>query len=195
MPSILSWGLLTSSHDYKLRWSRLSLCQYSLLDYFHMTFSQKGMPFASEFPTSIPVCIFAWLSSVHIPKGKLRFLLNPKTFQGGVSRSVVPNLFRHQGLVLWKTVFPQTRERDGLGMIQAHFIYCALHLHCYYISSTSGHQALDPGGWGPLVWVKPYRNPHLPSLFYVYVSNVFMCRHYSPLKQCLQESTVCMRLT
>ena len=31
----------------------------------------------------------------------------------------------------------------------------ALHLLCayfyyYYISSTSDHQALDPGGWGPL---------------------------------------------
>ena len=140
MPSILSWGLLTSSHDYKLRWSRLSLCQYSLLDYFHMTFSQKGMLFASESPTSVPVCIFAWLSSLHIPKGKLRFLLNPKTFQGGVSRSVVPNLFRHQGLVLWKTVFPRTRERDGFGMIQAHFIsLCtsfALLLHQLHFRSS-----------------------------------------------------------
>ena len=23
--------------------------------------------------------------------------------------------------------------------------------YCYYISSTSGHQVLDPGGWEPLV--------------------------------------------
>ena len=35
-------------------------------------------------------------------------------------------------------------------MVQAHYIYCALYFHFYYISSTSDHQALDPGGWGPL---------------------------------------------
>ena len=28
-------------------------------------------------------------------------------------------------------------------MIQAHYIYCALYFYCYYISSTSDHQALD----------------------------------------------------
>ena len=38
---------------------------------------------------------------------------------------------------------------DGMGMIQVHYIYCTLYF-CYYISSTSDHQALDPGGWGPL---------------------------------------------
>ena len=26
----------------------------------------------------------------------------------------------------------------------------ALYFYCYYISSTSDHQALDPGGWEPL---------------------------------------------
>ena len=40
---------------------------------------------------------------------------------------------------------------DGFRMIQAHYIYCVLYFHYYYISSTSGHQALDPGGWGPLL--------------------------------------------
>ena len=41
--------------------------------------------------------------------------------------------------------------RGGLGMIQEHYIYCALSF-CYYdISSTSDHQALDPRGWGPLL--------------------------------------------
>ena len=40
--------------------------------------------------------------------------------------------------------------RDGFGMIQAHYLYCALYFYYYYISSTSDHQALDPGGWGPL---------------------------------------------
>ena len=41
-------------------------------------------------------------------------------------------------------------DGDGLGMIQAHYIYCILYVYYYYISSTSDHQALDPGGWGPL---------------------------------------------
>ena len=40
---------------------------------------------------------------------------------------------------------------DGLRMIQAHYIYCVLYFHYYYISSTSSHQALDPGSWGPLL--------------------------------------------
>ena len=39
---------------------------------------------------------------------------------------------------------------DGFGMIQAYYIYCVLYFYYYYISSTSDHQALDPGGWGPL---------------------------------------------
>ena len=55
--------------------------------------------------------------------------------------------FWHQAPVSWKTIFPQMGEGSGLGMIQAHYIYCTLHF-CYYIGSTSGHQALGPGGWG-----------------------------------------------
>ena len=38
----------------------------------------------------------------------------------------------------------------GVGMIQVHYIYCALYFCYYYISSTSDHQASDPRGWGPL---------------------------------------------
>ena len=34
-------------------------------------------------------------------------------------------------------------------MIQAHYIYCAFYFQCYYISSTSDHQVLDPKGWRP----------------------------------------------
>ena len=40
-------------------------------------------------------------------------------------------------------------QGDGFGMIQAHYIYCALYFCYYYISSTSDHQELDSGGWGP----------------------------------------------
>ena len=45
--------------------------------------------------------------------------------------------------------FSTDQSGDGLGMIQAHYIYCALYFYYYYISSTSDHQALDLRGWGP----------------------------------------------
>ena len=35
-------------------------------------------------------------------------------------------------------------------MIRGNYIYCALYFYYYYITCTSGHQALDSGGWGPL---------------------------------------------
>ena len=41
--------------------------------------------------------------------------------------------------------------RDGLGIIQACYTYCALYFCCDYISSTSDYQALDSGGLGPLL--------------------------------------------
>lgn len=39
---------------------------------------------------------------------------------------------------------------DGFRMNQAHYIYCVLHFYYCYISSTLGHQALDPGDGRPL---------------------------------------------
>ena len=59
--------------------------------------------------------------------------------------------FSHQGPVSRNTIFPQTRAgRDGSEVTQGHYIYCALYFYYSYISSTSDHQALDPGAWGPL---------------------------------------------
>ena len=43
------------------------------------------------------------------------------------------------------------RGCDGLGMTQAHCMYYALYFYYYCISCTSDHQALDGGGWGPLL--------------------------------------------
>ena len=43
------------------------------------------------------------------------------------------------------------RGCDGLGMIQAHCMYYALYFYYYCISCTLDHQALDGGGWGPLL--------------------------------------------
>ena len=55
-------------------------------------------------------------------------------FALGWFRSAVPNFFWHQGLVSWNTVFLQTGNGgDGFGMIQAHYIYCALYFYYYYI--------------------------------------------------------------
>ena len=34
----------------------------------------------------------------------------------------------------------------GLGMIEAHFTYCALYICHFYVSSTSDHQASEPRG-------------------------------------------------
>ena len=49
-------------------------------------------------------------------------------------------------------------------MIQVHYVYWALYFYYYYISSTSDHQALDPGGWGPLLLVcMSLVLPHFPT--------------------------------
>ena len=42
------------------------------------------------------------------------------------------------------------RSVDGFRMIQVHYIYCVLYFYYYYINSTSDHQVLGPGAWGPL---------------------------------------------
>ena len=62
-----------------------------------------------------------------------------------------PQTFQHQVPILWEIIFLQTGVGDGLGMIQVHYIYCALYFYYYYISSTSDHQALDPRGREPLL--------------------------------------------
>ena len=53
--------------------------------------------------------------------------------------------------------FPRTwGAGDGFGMIQGHYIYCALYFYYDYISSNSDHQALHPGRWGPLSYHRAY---------------------------------------
>ena len=51
---------------------------------------------------------------------------------------------------------------DDFGMIQAHYIYCAHYFYYYYINFTSDHQALDPGGWDPSVWM--WRQSNYPRV-------------------------------
>ena len=65
-----------------------------------------------------------------------------------------PQSFLHQGPVSWQTIFALIGVGGGdFWMLQAHYMYYALYFYYYYISSNSDHQALDPGGWGPL----PYK--------------------------------------
>ena len=49
---------------------------------------------------------------------------------------------------------------DGLGMIQVRYVYCALYFYYYYISCTSDHWALDPGGWRPWPTTQGATEPH-----------------------------------
>ena len=41
-------------------------------------------------------------------------------------------------------------EGDGFRMVPVHYIYYVLYFYYCYISSTLGHQALDPGDGRPL---------------------------------------------
>ena len=63
----------------------------------------------------------------------------------GTTSQWFPNFL---GPRLWKTICLWTKMlAGGWGVVnfQGHYIYYALYF-CYYISSTSDHQALDPGG-------------------------------------------------
>ena len=57
----------------------------------------------------------------------------------------------HQVLFLWKTVFPHTGMEDDLGMIQEHYIYCALYFKSNAATDLTGCTSWWPRGWGPLV--------------------------------------------
>ena len=48
---------------------------------------------------------------------------------------------------------------DCFGMIWARYISCTLYFHDYYINCTSGHQALDLGGWDPCFRGLPAKKP------------------------------------
>lgn len=49
-------------------------------------------------------------------------------------------------------------------MIQERCIHCALYSCSYFISSTSDHQTLDPGGCGPLPYVMEGEHRGCPGL-------------------------------
>ena len=91
-----------------------------------------------------------WGWSIHTLFGSLlhRFVSSPPLLMHSliffsVKQCTGPQSLWHQGLVLWKTVFPQMGKGmgDGFRMIQEHYIYCALYFYFYYISATSDYQA------------------------------------------------------
>ena len=53
------------------------------------------------------------------------------------STPVVTNLFGTRDLFHRRQFFKGPGGRDGLGMIQMHYIYCVLYFYYYYIRSTS----------------------------------------------------------
>ena len=73
-------------------------------------------------------------------------------------------IFSAPGSVSWNTIFFfRWGGLDGFRMIQAYYIYCALYY--YYINSTSGRQALDPGGWGHLHYVENFKKMQNSRVF------------------------------
>ena len=62
------------------------------------------------------------------------------------------SLFWHQGQSHGRQSSHRLGGGDSFRMIQAYYTYCVLYFYYYDISSTSDHQALDPGGWGPLCY-------------------------------------------
>ena len=66
-------------------------------------------------------------------------------------RAAVPNLPGTKDQFPGRQLLHGMGRGNGFRMIQAHYVYCALYFYYYCISSTSDHQALDPGeGWGCL---------------------------------------------
>ena len=71
---------------------------------------------------------------------------------GKLLRIAVLNLFGTRDWFHGRQLYQgQGGKGDGFGMIRVPYIYCALYFCYYYISSTSDHQTLDLGGWGPLI--------------------------------------------
>lgn len=67
-------------------------------------------------------------------------------------RSTVSKLFSTRHWFPGRQFFhgPEGWVGEWFQMIQMRYIYRALHFY-HYISSISDRQALNPGGWGPLV--------------------------------------------
>ena len=70
-----------------------------------------------------------------------------------LSSAVAPNLFGTRDRFHGRQFFHRVGQREGtwFQIDYVHYIYRALYFYCYHISPTKDHQALDLGGWGPLI--------------------------------------------
>ena len=86
----------------------------------------------------------------------------PINVWGGPLIFMVPSLFGTRDQFHGRQFFHRPRLGDGFGfrMIQVRYTHCALFFFSlffyHYISSTSDHQTLDPGGWEPLPYPIPF---------------------------------------
>ena len=93
--------------------------------------------------------------------------------------SAVPSLLGTRDRLVEDKFSTDQRKGNGLGMIQVCYIYCALYFCYYYISSTSDHQALDPGGWRPpLIWCSITYQVDPPSTISFTPQNSLVGKHY-----------------
>ena len=75
--------------------------------------------------------------------------------------------FWHQGQVSWKTIIPWTGGgRDGLGVIQAHYIYCALYFYYYIIiyNEILIQRTITQNQWEPWACFPATRWSHLGGM-------------------------------
>ena len=121
------------------------------------SFTHFGMCYFSIFPPAIVACVcvcvcsfvpvrsscHSYCSLISLPLTRLCMMFELRS----PCLRQQSQTFWHQGLVLWKILFPWTSEAGGaFRMIQVHYIYCALYFYYYCINSISDHQALHPGG-------------------------------------------------
>ena len=83
------------------------------------------------------------MQSVFVSKTLVRVHLSPLDQQSPTFLTLGTSFVEDNSSMDWG-------KGGWFGMIQARYVYCILHFCYYYINSISDHQALDPGGWGPL---------------------------------------------
>ena len=111
-------------------------------------------PFCDPSPGSFPLkyasCSVSWENLPGMCSDPKGWLASDGHFglRARYSKVAVPKLFGTRDSFRGRrTGCGEGGAGDGFGMIQAHYIYCALYFSFYYICSTSDHQALDPRGW------------------------------------------------
>ena len=116
----------------------------------------------------------------------LSSFIGPTLLESSVPNNCTPRFlvgqwsptFRASGTSFVVENFSMDLGVGDFGMIWAHCIYCAFYFYYYYINSTWGHQALDPGGWGPLGLIPSLcfamRSPRPQSKFSVNICNQWL---------------------